>query len=152
MGLIITLMIIGLILILSEIFLVPGIGVAGILGILSISGSSYLAFSGFGTMARIIVTAVNVAILVCMTVIAFRANTWKKLSLRTNIESKAVADEAALVSVGDKGKAMTRLAPIGAARFDAGKVEARAFEGMIDAGADVEVVLIEDGKIYVKQI
>lgn len=152
MGLIITLMIIGLILILSEIFLVPGIGVAGILGILSISGSSYLAFSGFGTMAGIIVTAVNVAILVCMTVIAFRANTWKKLSLRTNIESKAVADEAALVSVGDKGKAMTRLAPIGAARFDAGKVEARAFEGMIDAGADVEVVLIEDGKIYVKQI
>lgn len=152
MGLIITLMIIGLILILSEIFLVPGIGVAGILGILSISGSSYLAFSGFGTMAGIIVTAVNVAILVCMTVIAFRANTWKKLSLHTNIESKAVADEAALVSVGDKGKAMTRLAPIGAARFDAGKVEARAFEGMIDAGADVEVVLIEDGKIYVKQI
>ena len=152
MGLIITLMIIGLILILSEIFLVPGIGVAGILGILSISGSSYLVFSGFGTMAGIIVTAVNVAILVCMTVIAFRANTWKRLSLNTNIESKAVADETAMVCVGDKGKAMTRLAPTGAVRFDAGKVEARAFEGMIDAGSDVEVVLIEDDKIYVKQI
>ena len=152
MGLIITLTIVGLILILSEIFLVPGIGVAGILGILTISGSSYLAFSGFGTMAGIIVTAVNVAILVCMTIIAFRANTWKRLSLNTNIESKAVADEAAMVSVGDKGKAMARLAPMGTVRFDTGKVEATAFEGMIDAGSDVEIVLIEDGKIYVKQI
>ena len=152
MGLIITLMIIGLILILAEIFLVPGIGVAGILGILSISGSSYLAFSGFGTLAGIIVTVVNLAILVCLTVVAFRAHTWKRLSLHTNIESKAVADEAAIVSVGSKGKAMTRLAPAGTVRFDAGKVEARAFEGMVDAGADVEIVLIEDGKIYVKQI
>lgn len=152
MGLIITLMIIGLILILTEIFLVPGIGVAGILGILSISGSSYLAFSDFGAMAGIIILVANVVILVCMAIIAFRAKTWNKLSLHTNIESKAVADEAAMVSVGDKGKAITRLAPIGAVRFDAGKVEARAFEGMIDAGADVEIVLIEDGKIYVKQI
>ena len=152
MGLIITLMIIGLILILTEIFLVPGIGVAGILGILSISGSSYLAFSEYGTVAGIVVTAINIAILVTMTIVAFRANTWKKLSLHTNIESKAVADDAALVCVGDKGKAMTRLAPSGTARFDAGKVEARAFEGMIDSGAEVEVVLIEDGKIYVKQI
>ena len=152
MGLIITLMIIGLILILSEIFLVPGIGVAGILGILSISGSSYWAFSEFGTTPGIIVTAVNVAILITMTVIAFRANTWKRLSLNTNIESKAVADDAAIARIGDVGKATTRLAPSGTVRFDAGKVEARALEGMIDSGAEVEVVLIEDGKIYVKQL
>lgn len=152
MGFIIALLILGLILILTEIFLVPGIGVAGILGIVSMSGSSYLAFTDYGTTAGVVVTVVNVVLLAILIVIAFRAKTWNRFALDTNIEAKAVVEETQLVSVGMKGKAMTRLAPSGSVRFEHDKVEARAFEGMIDAGKEVEVVLIEDNKIYVKQI
>ena len=72
--------------------------------------------------------------------------------MNTNIDSRAVSDESELVRVGEKGKAMTRMAPSGTVLFDNAKVEARSFEGMIDAGSEVEVVLIEDNNIYVKQI
>ena len=54
------------------------------------------------------------------------------------------------LSVGDTGKAVTRLAPIGTARFDGKSYEVKSLEGMIDAGTDIEVVLFEDNKIYVK--
>ena len=152
MGQIIILVLIGLVLVLTEIFLVPGIGVAGILGVLSMCGASYFAFIEFGTLGCIIVTAINVSLFVILAILAFRAKTWKRLSLNTNIDSRAVMAESELVQVGQRGKSMTRLAPSGTVRFDKVKVEARAFEGMIDSGVEVEVVLIEDNKIYVKQI
>ena len=152
MGLVIALLLLGLILVLAEIFLVPGVGVAGILGIFAMSGSSYYAFTGYGTVGCIIVTAINVVLLVILMIIAFRANTWKKLSLNTNIDTRAVAPEAELVQVGQRGKAVTRLAPTGMVLFENAKVEARAVEGIVDPCSEVEVVFIEDNKIYVKKI
>ena len=152
MGMIIILMLLGLVLVLTEIFLIPGIGVAGILGVLSMCGSSYFAFIEYSTLGGVVATVVNLTLLATLAIIAFRAKTWKRLSLNTNIDSRAVSDESELVRVGEKGKAMTRMAPSGTVLFDNAKVEARSFEGMIDAGSEVEVVLIEDNKIYVKQI
>ena len=152
MGMIIILMLLGLILILAEIFIVPGVGVAGILGVLALCGSSYLAFAEYGTMVGIVVTVINLSLLLVSVILAFRAKTWKRLSLNTNIDSRAVAPESEMVNVGERGRAMTRMAPTGTVRFNNVKVEAKAFEGMIDSGADVEVVLIEDNKIYVKQV
>ena len=152
MGMIIILMLLGLVLVLTEIFLIPGIGVAGILGVLSMCGSSYFAFIEYSTLGGVVSTAVNLTLLATLAIIAFRAKTWKRLSLNTNIDSRAVSDESELVRVGEKGKAMTRMAPSGTVLFDNAKVEARSFEGIIDAGSEVEVVLIEDNKIYVKQI
>jgi membrane-bound ClpP family serine protease len=91
-------------------------------------------------------------LLVLLLIVSLRAKTWKKLALNTNIDSRAVVAEAELVVVGQRGKAMTRLTPSGTVRFENAKVEARAFEGMIEPGHEVEVVLIEDNKIYVKQL
>ena len=45
MGLIVTLIIVGLILIFAEVLIIPGVGVAGILGLLSLGGSCFYAFS-----------------------------------------------------------------------------------------------------------
>ena len=47
---------------------------------------------------------------------------------------------------------MTRLAPMGSARFTDDVYEVKALEGMIDPGVDIEVVLIEDNKVYVKPV
>lgn len=150
MGLIITLIIVGLVLLFAEILLVPGVGVAGILGLLALGGSCYYAFAQMGTMAGVIVTSVNVLLVVALTVWVLRAKTWKRLTLDTNIESKAVPFEASILVVGDKGKTLTRLAPMGTARFGERAVEVKALEGMVDPGVEVEVVLIEDNKIYVE--
>jgi membrane-bound ClpP family serine protease len=151
MGFVIMLIVIGLVLIFTEILLIPGVGVAGILGVLSLGGSCYFAFYELEPVVGYIVTSVNVALLVGLTVFALRSKTWKKLALETNIDSKAVDTENVL-SVGDKGKTVTRLAPMGAMRFGNKVVEVKALEGIIDPGVEVEVVLIEDKKIYVSPV
>ena len=60
MGFIITLILVGLVLIFAEVLLVPGVGIAGILGLLSLAGSCFCAFTQIGTTTGVIVTAVNV--------------------------------------------------------------------------------------------
>ncbi len=150
MGFIVTLILVGLVLIFAEIMLIPGVGIAGILGLLSLGGSCFYAFAEMGNTAGGIVTTINVVLLVVMTVYVLRAKTWKRMSLEKNISSKAV--ENITVSVGDKGKTVTRLAPMGSARFGNYIVEVKALEGMMDPETPVEVIMIEDNRIYVKAL
>lgn len=152
MGLVVTLIIIGLVLVLAEILLVPGVGVAGILGLVSLGGSCFCAFNEFGNLAGGIVTGINAVLLVALSVWVLRAKTWKRMSLETAIDSKAVDDEASWVSIGDTGVAMTRLAPMGTVRFGDKTAEVKALEGMVDAGQQVEIVLIEEGRIVVSPV
>lgn len=150
MGLIISLVIVGLILILAEILLIPGVGIAGVLGVLSMGGSCFYAFHEFGNLTGGVVTGINAILLVVLLVYILRAKTWKRMTLETNIDAKAVADESAVVAVGDKGRTLTRLAPMGSVRFGDNVAEVKAIEGMIDPGTDVEVVMIEDNRIVVR--
>ena len=151
MGFIITLILVGLVLIFAEILLIPGVGVAGILGLLSIGGSCAYAFYEIGMTAGVIVTAVNAALLVALTIWVLRAKTWKRLTLETTVEGKAVSTETT-ISVGDRGVAVSRLAPMGMVRFEEEIVEVKALEGMIDPSVEVEVVMIEDNRIYVQPL
>ena len=151
MGFVITLILVGLVLIFAEILIIPGVGVAGILGLLSISGSCFYAFHQIGTTAGVIVTAVNAALLVALTIWVLRAKTWKRLTLETTVDGKAIVSDAT-VSVGERGVTVTRLAPMGMVRFGGESVEVKALEGMIDPGVDVEVVMIEDKRIYVQPV
>lgn len=150
MGFIIVLILVGLVLIFAEILLIPGVGIAGVLGLLSMGGSCFYAFHELGTTTGIIVTAVNAVLIVGLTIWVLRAKTWKKFTLNTNIDSKAFSLEGAKIAIGDRGKTITRLAPMGTVRFGEDTYEAKALEGMIDPGTEVEIVLIEDNKIYVE--
>lgn len=151
MGLIITLILVGIVLIIAEILLVPGIGVAGVLGLLSMGGSCWYAFYEFGNLTGAIVTAVTTLVLVAFAVIVLRAQTWKKMTLNTKIESK-VNNVPIELRVADRGRTVTRLAPMGSVRFGNEVVEVKALEGMIDPDIDVEICLMEEGKIYVTPI
>lgn len=151
MGFVVMLVLIGLVLIFTEILLIPGVGVAGTLGVISLGGACYYAFYELGTLTGYIVTSVNVVLLIGLTVYVLRAKTWKRFTLNTNIDSKAVILDDVPV-IGDRGRTSTRLAPVGMVRIGKHSVEAKALEGMIDSGVDVEVVLIEDNKIYVSPV
>lgn len=152
MGFIIVLILVGLVLIFAEILLIPGVGIAGILGLLSMGGSCFYAFEQMGNTTGAIVTAVNALLIVALSVWVLRAKTWKKFTLNTNIDSKAIDITGENLAIGDCGKTVTRLAPMGTAIIRDKAYEVKALEGMMDPDADVEVVLIEDNKIYVKPV
>ena len=151
MGLVISLIIIGLLLVFAEILIIPGVGVAGILGVAAMAGSCVYAFMEMSQMTGIIVTAVNALLVVLITIWVLRAKTWERLALATNIDSKAIVPEAEVVP-GTVGVTVTRLAPMGTARFGDLRMEVTAREGIIDPGVEVEVVEVDGIKVYVSAV
>lgn len=146
---IVLLSILGILLILAEIFLIPGIFVTGMFGLGSLAASCYYAFA-LSQTAGIITTATNTILLVICIILAFRADTWKKLSLKATISSKADYEpEAKDIHIGSTGVTLTRLNPIGKAMFGNTTVEVASRNDIIESRQEVEVAFIEDNKIYV---
>ena len=65
------------------------------------------------------------------------------------VEGKVNPLEEIHVSVGDKGVAESRMAPVGFAVFNSQRMEAYSIEGVISKGNTIEVVKIENNKVYV---
>ena len=153
MALIISLSILGLLLIIAEIILIPGIFVAGTLGLVSIGAACWLAFDGIGPEAGYITIAANAVLAVVCAVLSLRSKTWKKLSLHTEIDSRTDSrPEDKGIAVGSQGVTITRLAPMGKVLFGETTVECSARNGIVDPGQQVEVILIDDNKIFVKPL
>lgn len=142
----------GILFLLGEILLVPGVGVAGILGLLSLAASSWYAFAELGTGPGIAVTVFNIALVVATVVVVLRSKTWKKLELGEEIKA-TVEDDSAKVAVGAQGVTVTRLAPMGTARIGSLSCEVKSADNnMIAPKTPVEVVGIVDSKILVKPV
>lgn len=153
MGLIITLIAIGLLLIAIEVLIIPGIGIAGILGVLSLIGAVFISFSMYGATTGLIILGAIIFILIIFTWIILRSDTWKKLTLNDSIKSRVntTIEENSLV-IGDTGIVTARLSPIGKARFNSTEAEVKSIEGIINSGEKIKIIKIEDNTIIVKQI
>ena len=149
MAFLIILMAVGILFILSEILIVPGTAVSGVLGVIALGSSCIYAYIEFGPVAGTAVTVFSVLLAVLMTVSMIRAGLRKRLESDTH---KSVFFEGHGIAPGDAGRALTLLSPHGMASIGGENVEVTSLEGGIEAGTDVSVVLIEDGKIYVKPV
>ena len=146
--LIIILIIAGIIALMLEFLALPG-AIVGILGALSILGGVVLAYTQYGVMAGNI-TLFSTAIVVVIVIVLFlRSNTWKKLALDTQIDSK-VNDHATDLEEGMEGKTVSRLAPAGKAIFTGEAVEVFSSHEFIDENSKIIISKIEGNKIIVK--
>lgn len=154
LGLIIFLIILGILLFLVEFLIVPGITIAGIGGAISIITGVVLAFYYEGPTTGLIVL-ISTAVLIGLTaVFMLKAGTWKKLMLNKAIDSKVdfVKKDEGRIKIGDKGKAITRLNPMGKVMIGNDFYEAKAMDKLIDQNTEVEIVKIESNKIIVKPL
>lgn len=146
------LIIVGIILMLIEMLLVPGVGVAGFLSLAALVASCWYTFDFIGASEGWWVTVFVLLMLVAMTAVILRKRTWKRFELDTEVTSK-VNEESSLVKVGDRGVARTRLAPMGTGRFGNVSCEVKSADNsMVAAGTPVEVVAVEDNQVIVKPI
>ncbi len=148
---IIIILLIALLLIFLEIFVLPGINVAGIFGILLMIAGIYLRSSKIGAPTAHYVLAVTLVLGILILVFGLRSSTWRKVSLDTAIESKAIDDVTANVKVGDRGTALTRLVPIGTVQINRMTFEAKS-ANITDAKTEVEVIDIDGNEIIVKPL
>lgn len=142
----------GIVFMLVEMLLVPGVGIAGFFSVGAFTASCWYTFNYISNCAGWWVTSVVLIILIIMVVIILRAKTWKRFELQTEIHSK-VNKELEQIHIGDKGIAHTRLAPRGTGLFGNISCEVKSHDNsMIAASTPIEVVAIIDNQVIIKPI
>lgn len=149
---IITLIIIGQALLFIELAIIPGLGIAGVLGLGAIAGSCYLSFANISTTAGIMIILINIILATIVVMLTLRKKTWKRFSLDTNIDAKIdtpIKEKG--VNIGDTGTTITRLAPSGTAIINGNTLEVTTRGALIDPQKNIEVIEISNNKVYVKE-
>ena len=140
----------GLLFLVAELVLLPGVSVCGILSLACYAGAIYLAFTHLGTTAGIVVIVI-IALLSLLTIIfSLRAKTWQRFSLKQNLENTSMPSPEQELKVGDRGTTLSRLAPMGKVIVNGEDYEAKVRNGFLDGGVDVVVVAIEGNVIVVE--
>ncbi|MDM8003596.1 MAG: NfeD family protein [Bacteroidota bacterium] len=154
LGLIIFLIFVGLLLFIIEFMLIPGVTIAGVGGAVCLVTGIVFAFVSFGTTTGLIVLGITAAVMVVLTVLMLKANTWNRFMLKTTIDSKVdtVGAEEGKVKAGDRGITVTRLAPGGKVLVNGEYFEAKSVDILIDPRQEIEVIRIDDNKLIVKPI
>lgn len=149
---IIILILVGILMLLLEILVIPGSGVAGIIGFGLMIAGIWMAYSREGTQAGHITLAITLGVNLIGLLLALRSKTWKKAMLSTAIDSKVRTIDPTQLNVGDKGKTISRCAPMGKATFNNKFFEVSAQSEFIDEDVEIEILRINGNKIIVKQI
>lgn len=151
MTVVIILIVLGILLFVIEFLLVPGVTVAGIGGLVLTVLGVYKAFDDFGSTVGIWVLIGTLMLSVFVIAMSLRARTWSRLMLRTNVDSTVDQDISEdQIRVGDKGKSLTRLAPMGKVEVNGIVREATSLVGYVNEHSDIEVVSVEGTRISVK--
>ncbi|HBH21340.1 MAG TPA: serine protease [Rikenellaceae bacterium] len=142
----------GILFMLVELLLVPGVGIGGILSLASLCAACWYTFVYIGSGSGWTVLVLVLILLVVSICMALRAKTWKRFELKTEVTSK-VNDESSSLHPHDRGTAQTRLAPMGTGRFGDVVCEVKSSDNsMIAAGTPLEIVTIEDNQVIVKPL
>ena len=148
---IVSLIIAGLILFIIEVFLLPGISIAGIIAAICLLYANYYAFDTMGTLPGCITLAISAIGVVAITVWFMRSKTVDKLSLKKTIDYKPEPLKGLNLKAGDEGVALTRLALIGNAEFDGNIIEVRSTGDFIEEKSRIRVNRIRDGIVLVEK-
>ena len=147
---IVALIAIGLLMVVIEILVIPGGGLAGILGFVLMVAGVWLSYSRMGLTAGHITISSTLLLNLVVLIYALRSKTWEKAMLKRNIDSRVnIIDEAEL-RVGDTGKTVSRCSPSGKALINGKFFEVHARSEFIDEDVDIEVIKVEKNKIFIK--
>jgi len=140
---------IGIILILVEIFLIPGLTITGIGGALFSIGGIFYAFRSLGATGGII-TLLSVAALIGIAfVYLVKSKALDRIALKTDINSTVAGKELPKISEGDKGISVSRLNPMGKVRVNNITMEAKTMGGFIDENTPITVIKVFPSQLIV---
>ena len=150
---IVVLFIAGIILILAEIFVIPGFGIAGISGITAIFVSLFFIFPN-RTIAINVLLAVILFTLVIGVFMLKRFGSsrfWKRISLKNTAENY-YSSSSKKDYLNKKAETLSKLRPAGTIKIEGRRVDAISEGGFIEKGKKVKVVSVTGPKIVVREI
>jgi membrane-bound serine protease (ClpP class) len=154
----------GVALLAVEIFMIPGFGVAGVLGIAAMLAGLTLSLIGGGATSEVVLMATGrvvfsllAALILSLLLLRFlpRLPFGRRLILETGLGSGhqyGSAPESDLRWLGKKGLAASPLRPSGIAEIDGARVDVVSDGPLIDAGQFVEVTRVDGNRIVVRRL
>ena len=154
----------GVILLVLEIFVIPGFGVAGVLGIVAILAGLVLSLVGTGDTSEVIVWAAGrvvfallLALSASLVLLRFlpRLPFGRRLVLEAGLgagHAYGSAPDSDLRWLGKKGQASSPLRPAGIAEIEGERVDVVSDGELIDAGQRVEVTRVDGNRIVVRRV
>lgn len=148
----ITLILIGLALIVAEVYLIPGMNIAGILGVVLVLFGLGYAFTASGLMAGLAVLFGTLAAGGVLFLVLWRSGAWRQFILATSLQSEPEArpGEHRARYLGREGIAVTPLRPVGIVEIDGERIEAVTEGQYIAAGSRVRVVAMDRRRYFVR--
>jgi len=152
LGVVIGLLVLGILLLLLEIIFVPGTTVVGIGGFILLAIGVYLAYTSVSAMAGHVSLASSVAVIFLALIVLLKGQTWKRVALDDKLEGKSLESMQDILKVGDRGKTISRLNPVGKALFDESIVEVSTTGDFVAEEVEIEITKVEQNRIRVKPI
>lgn len=144
------LVMIGALLLVAELVLLPGFTIAGIGALGCYCGAAYMGYSNYGVSGLLLTIGAIIMVSLVATWLSLRARTWQKLALKHNIESKSQESPEHQVEIGERGVAITRLAPMGKVMIGGRTYEAKTIDSFVDQQTEIEVTGFENFNVIVK--
>lgn len=148
---------IGVTAILLEIFVIPGFGAAGLIGIGLVVWSVFLASTspGHAVLSLGVAMAGSVVLLWILVKVMGRRGMWDRLILGVKLDTATgyVSSKKDLEKyLGLEGLALTPLRPAGTADLAGDRVDVVTEGGFVEPGMPVKVVFVEGGRVVVRPV
>jgi membrane-bound ClpP family serine protease len=147
---IVVLCLIGILLILAEIFLIPGLTITSLAGAAFLIAGTYYAFRSYGVLGGSITLVSTLVIIGVAFVYLVKSKALDTISLKTDINSTVASNDALNVAVGDEGVCISRLNPMGKVRVNNITMEAKTLGEFVDENTDIVVLKVSPTQLIVK--
>lgn len=152
MWLIVLLILLGVLFLVAELVLLPGVSLGALFALVCYGSAIYTAFADYGPFAGGVVVLVILVLSFVATVFSLRSKTWQRFSLNRRIESTSMESPSSRLKAGDRGVAVSRLAPMGKVEIGGRIYEAKSTDVYVDQRSAVEVVGFENFNVVVRKV
>lgn len=146
---IVTVLVLGLVLLFAEVAIVPGFGVAGVLGVFALGAGAVAAWTELGPLWGGITGAVSIVAAIGMLIWLPKSRAGRQMVLEHS-QAEAASQEDRHDLVGRRGTSVTPLRPIGRVRFGTDEIDVITEGEYVESNQEVEVMIVEGARIVVR--
>lgn len=146
------LILLGIVLLIIEFMLIPGITIAGIASVIAFGAGIVLSFQYWGTIPGLISLFAILIFVPVFLYFLFKGKAMKPMMLNTGIEGRVVNIDNKKIHIGDEGVSIGRLNPSGRIKIGEISVDARSRNLFVDPKTPVRIIKIEGNTVIVEPI
>jgi len=150
----IVLILVGVSLIVAEVYLIPGLNIVGVLGALMVLFAVGVAFTQVGMFGGVMALLSATGLTSGAFWWLWSSGAWDRFilvaSLKPDAKQLARDSDKRATYLGKRGTAVTPLRPTGIAEIDGDRIEVVTEGDFISAGSDIKVVAMDRRKYFVR--